>query len=196
LYDFFYKIGLLKILDIIFTKLKNFYLNTHFFVQKKSLEKKGSKFGNNCFIDPTVRIDIQGNSRIIIGNNVKILNDCWLITEDNDELIIGDNTFISQNVVISGNVKIGNNVLVAGFVSIIDANHNYDDISKNINEQGGNKLPIVIGNDVWIGTHSIILQGVNIGDHSIVGANSTVTKNIEPYSIVAGAKADIIKRRI
>lgn len=196
MYSFLYNIGLLKIIDIILTKLKNFYLSTHFFIQKKKLEKNGSIFGNNCFVDPTVRIDIQGNSRIVIGNNVKILNDSWLITEDNDELIIGDNTFISQNVVISGNVKIGSNVLIAGYVSIIDANHNFDDITKNINEQGGNKLPIVIGNDVWIGTHSIILQGVKIGDHSIIGANTTITKDIEPYSVVIGPKAEVIKRRV
>ena len=195
MYNFLYKIGLLKIIDIIFTKLKNFYLNTHFFVQKKELEKKGSKFGYNSYIDPTVRIDVYGKSRIVIGNNVKILNNSWLIAEENDELFIGDNTFISQNVVISGNVKIGDNVLIAGYVSIIDANHNFDDITKNINEQGGNKLPIVIGNDVWIGTHSIILQGVKIGDHSIIGANTTITKDIEPYSIVIGPKAEVIKRR-
>jgi virginiamycin A acetyltransferase len=53
----------------------------------------------------------------------------------------------------------------------------------------------VIGNDVWIGQYVTIMPGVNVGDGAIIAANSTVVKNVEPYSIVGGNPAEIIKKR-
>ena len=55
--------------------------------------------------------------------------------------------------------------------------------------------PSFIGNDVWIGANTVILDGVTIGHGSIIGANSVVTKNIEPYSIVGGVPAKLIRKR-
>jgi acetyltransferase-like isoleucine patch superfamily enzyme len=55
--------------------------------------------------------------------------------------------------------------------------------------------PIHIGNDVWIGTNAIILDGVNIGNGAVIASNSVVTKNVEPYSIVGGVPAKLIKYR-
>ena len=52
-----------------------------------------------------------------------------------------------------------------------------------------------VGNDVWIGNRALILQGVNIGDGAIVGAGSVVTKDVEPYTIVAGNPAKVIRKR-
>ena len=53
----------------------------------------------------------------------------------------------------------------------------------------------IIGNDVWIGNRSLVLQGVKIGDGAIIGAGSVVTKNVEPYTIVAGNPARVIRKR-
>ncbi|MGL4949078.1 MAG: CatB-related O-acetyltransferase, partial [Anaeroplasmataceae bacterium] len=53
----------------------------------------------------------------------------------------------------------------------------------------------VVGNDVWIGRESVIMPGINIGDGAIVAANSVVTKNVEPYTIVGGNPARIIRKR-
>lgn len=56
-------------------------------------------------------------------------------------------------------------------------------------------LPVVIGNDVWIGANAIILDGVKIGDGAIIGAGAVVTKDIEPYAIVGGVSAKLIRYR-
>jgi len=53
----------------------------------------------------------------------------------------------------------------------------------------------IVGNDVWIGQNATILPGVHIGDGAIIGANSTVGRNVEPYSIVVGNPAKMIKKR-
>jgi len=54
---------------------------------------------------------------------------------------------------------------------------------------------VIIGNDVWIGIGVLILSGVKIGDGAVIGANSFVTKDVEPYSIVAGNPAKLIRKR-
>ena len=75
-------------------------------------------------------------------------------------------------------------------------NHNYYKKDVLINQQGVNLKPIKIGNDVWIGAKAIILPGVTIGDGCVIAAGSVVTKCIEPYSIVAGNPAIMVRRRV
>lgn len=53
----------------------------------------------------------------------------------------------------------------------------------------------VVGNDVWIGQNAVILPGVHIGDGAIIGLNSVVTHDVEPYSVVAGNPAKVIRKR-
>jgi len=55
--------------------------------------------------------------------------------------------------------------------------------------------PITIGNDVWIGVNVTIMDGIKVGDGAIIGANSVVTKDVEPFSIVGGVPAKEIKKR-
>jgi len=102
-------------------------------------------------------------------------------------------------------VIIGNFCSIARNVSIQTYNHNYKKpttylIGQNIfNEKWGNEFPskgdIIIMNDVWIGSHSVIINGVTIHNGSIVAANSVVTKDVPPYAIVAGSPAKIIGYR-
>lgn len=65
----------------------------------------------------------------------------------------------------------------------------------NVARAWDNNGDIVIGNDVWIGYEAVIMQGVTIGDGAIVGARAVVTKDVAPYSIVAGVPAKIIRMR-
>lgn len=60
---------------------------------------------------------------------------------------------------------------------------------------GRDRKKTIIGDDVWVGAYSIIMAGVTIGDGAIVAAGSVVTKNIEPYTIVGGCPAKLIKMR-
>ena len=65
----------------------------------------------------------------------------------------------------------------------------------DIQEAWDNKGDIVLGNDVWVGYHATIMQGVTIGDGAIIGAHTLVTKDIPPYAVVGGMPARILKYR-
>lgn len=81
-------------------------------------------------------------------------------------------------------------------IIIISGSHNFERTDISMREQGAPpRRAVVIGNDVWIGTRSIILPGVNIGSHSIIGAGSVVTKDVPEWAIVAGNPAKIIRFR-
>ncbi len=111
-------------------------------------------------------------------------------------LEVGNNSGIGVNCYISGKVIIGNDVMMAPNVSILTVNHNYMDKKLLIAEQGNSsEKPVVIGNDVWIGMNAIILPGVNIADGCVIGAGAVVTKDTEPYSVVAGNPACVVKYR-
>lgn len=133
-----------------------------------------------------------------IGKNLKTLP---ITTIENPKNIqIGDNAWISKNVALYANsgIIIGDDVIIAKDVSIISGDHGHSDKSKKINQQGMRKdaQPIIIGNDVWIGEKAVILKMVKVGDGCVIGAGSIVTKDVPPYSVVAGNPAKIIKQRM
>lgn len=102
-------------------------------------------------------------------------------------------------------VEIGSYCSIASNVIIQEYYHKYDRIStyyfsnnvfkRDVLEDVFSKGKIIIEDDVWIGSNSVILSGVRIGRGSIVGAGSVVSKDIEPYTICAGNPARIIKNR-
>ncbi len=112
-------------------------------------------------------------------------------------LKIGNNSSIGPYSYIgcSGYIEIGNNVMISPRVSIYSENHVFDDATIPMIEQGVSRSFVIIEDDCWIASNSVILAGVRIGTGSVVGAGSIVTKDIPPFSIVAGNPAQIIKSR-
>lgn len=92
-----------------------------------------------------------------------------------------------------------------GVVIMLDGNHRMDWLTTYpfnviMNEfasipNTGGKSSVRIGNDVWIGMDALILPGTNVGDGAVIGAESVVTKNVEPYTVVAGNPARVIRKR-
>ena len=114
-------------------------------------------------------------------------------------ICIKDGSFIGKNtriIAYNKNVYIGENVLIAANCTLITRSHIYSDLEIPIKNQGYNDDSIVIEDDVWIGTNSIILKGVKIGKGAIIAANSVVNKDVESYAIVGGSPAKLIKKRI
>lgn len=130
-----------------------------------------------------------------IGDNVAVFSDVYLL--NNKGLSTGSNVSIHPFGYIDskGTVTIGNNVSIAEGCSIISFNHGFDSLDEPIKYQPIHKKPIVIEDDVWIGANATILGGVTVQHGSIVAAGAVVTKDTEPYDIVAGVPAKAIGNR-
>lgn len=158
--------------------------------------------GRNFILHDNVYINALCKKGVIFGNNVSVgrgsIIECTgVIREIGDGLIIGDNVGFSPNCFlgIRGTVKIGNNTIFGPYVSLHAENHVFSDCNFPIRKQGTSRLGIEIGNDCWIGAKAIILDGVRIGDGSVIAAGAVVTKDVPPYSVVGGVPAKILKYR-
>jgi len=101
--------------------------------------------------------------------------------------------FRGATIAVHSRLEVGNNCLFAAYSSIHDEDHIYDRTSDPIGDRPLKTSPIVIGNNVWVGTKATILQGVTIGDNAVIGANAVVTRDVPANSIVAGAPARVVK---
>ncbi len=121
------------------------------------------------------------------GHNVNIEHGVSFIFARDSS--IGSNSGIGANSLI-GLVTIGNDVMMGPNVTIISQNHEFHDTDRPMREQGaGEHKRIIIEDDVWIGANVIILPEKKICRGSILGAGAVITKDVEPYSIVAGNPA-------
>lgn len=151
------------------------------------------KKGKGAVIYRSVRKDIVPFKTFSLGD-YSVIEDFSVINNGVGEILIGNYTRIGLGNTIIGPVTIGDKVNLAQNIVISGLNHSYEDISKNIYDQGVSTKIVVIENDVLIGANSTILSGVHIGQHVVVGAGSVVTKNIPPYSVVVGNPARVVKR--
>lgn len=109
---------------------------------------------------------------------------------------LGDNSGIGIRAQIEDDVTIGKNVMMGPDCMIFTRNHEFSDREQPMCTQGFSRTrPVVIGDDVWIGARVIILPGVHVGKGSILGAGAVVTKDVEPYSVMGGNPAKLLKRR-
>jgi acetyltransferase-like isoleucine patch superfamily enzyme len=79
-------------------------------------------------------------------------------------------------------------------VYITDQNHGYEDITIPISKQSQPERAVVIGDGSWLGHGSVVLPGVTIGRHVVIGANSVVTKDVPDFSVAVGVPAKVIRR--
>lgn len=183
------KYSIFQIFCLIFYKVRGWFIFKNarlirfpFRVRGKQYIKIGKGFttGFNCRIDALNINNLDEKYLIEIGENVEI----------NDEVHIG----ATEKIIIE------DNVLIASKVYISDHNHgcykgDEQDSPMSIpKERKIHSSPIKIEKNVWIGELCCILQGVTIGEGSIIGAMSVVTKDIPPYTIAAGSPAKLIKR--
>ena len=128
-----------------------------------------------------------------VGKNVCVMDHVYIHHWENLE--IGDNVSIHEqcNINAFGGVCIGNDVSIAHGTSVVSFNHTWDDPSIPIKYNPSKPLPVVIGDDVWVGCGVRILGGVTVGPHSVIAAGAVVTKSTNPDSVYAGVPARRVK---
>ena len=162
---------------------RNWY-NLRFAKSKKIYIEVGCKFRRpsqiifieNASIGERANFNAEGG-KIIIGKDVAF------------------NMGVNLNASVGGMIDIGANCLIGPGVMMRTANHVFSDINCLIRNQGHDPKDIIIGDNCWLGANVIVLGGVRIGEGSVIGAGSIVTKDIAPMSVALGIPAKSIKSR-
>lgn len=125
-----------------------------------------------------------------IGKNSSILMHCRFDCTKNFRM--GTGSVINQKCRLDnrGGILIGHNVSISEEVVILTADHDPD----SVDFRGRNKA-VQIDDFVWVGTRATILPGVHIGQGAVIAAGAVVTKSVEPYAVMAGVPAKVVKIR-
>lgn len=173
---------------------------------KTILKLLGCEYGHNLRANGRVIVRVHRKGAILLANNVtissKFITNLAGITNPTvfccigeGKIAIGNNSGCTSTIFSSrSNIMVGQNVNIGANVRIYDHDyHPVDYLERREGNANVKSAPIIIGDDVFIGSNAIILKGVNIGDRSIVGAGAVVAhKNIPPDSLVVGNPAQIV----
>jgi len=160
-----------------------------------------AEYGRDVYIHP--KASISRPKYMAVGDSCRIgpYASIYLHPLDKEQtgplLTMGNGVFVGMRAVISVHyrVELRDNVLLGTNVLIADAHHQYEDITIPIRKAGmTQKSFVVIEEDTWIGSNSCIFRGVTVGKHSVVGANSVVNTDVQPYSVVVGSPARLVRR--
>jgi acetyltransferase-like isoleucine patch superfamily enzyme len=149
------------------------------------------------FFDRGARVHAQrGLGRVVLGQWVHIGAGTALRCHEGT-LTLGDKSVLARGVSINCyfDVEIGDSALIADHVFISDFDHRFDDLALAIKDQGIVKERVRIERDVWLGTKVTVCKGVVIGEGTVVGANSVVTRDLPAFSVAVGAPARVVKDR-
>ncbi|MUG98807.1 acyltransferase [Scytonema sp. UIC 10036] len=157
------------------------------------------EIGNGVHILKGARLDAgrYHNNKLFLADRVAIERNVNIGCLDNTVIHIGSDTFLGPNVSIAGpgNIKIGKRCLISSLTKIYANDRELCDRIEPIKYQGISRQGITIENDCWLGHSVTVLDGVTIGEGSVVAAGAVVTKDIPPNSVAVGVPAQVIKCR-
>lgn len=168
----------------------------------KLLSKKHISLGVKVKLHDNVKIDALSTEGVILGDGVVLGRNTCIECTGSLEFIgkgvkIGNRTTFGNDCFFgaAGGIQVGNDVVAGQYIRFHSENHNYLNLNKLIREQGVSHKGIKIGNNCWIGAGVVFLDGAEIGDGCVVGANSVVTKKFTSNLVLAGNPAKIIYSR-
>lgn len=139
---------------------------------------------------------LEKGSHLEVRGDFGFAHGCDICVFENAGLTLGGNSYLNEGCEIrcKQRVTIGEDVAIARRVQIWDT-----DAHILISEDGSKNTvnsPVVIGNHVWVGTGTLILKGVTIGDGSVIAAGAVVNRDVPPHCLAAGVPAKVIKENI
>lgn len=157
-------------------------------------------FGKNITIGKQCEIDGFSYEKIILGDCVKIGSFSTLTTTSHFSkygkgLKMGNNSAIGDytHFGASGGILIGDDVIMGSYISFHSENHNFNDTSKLIREQGVTSKGIILGNNIWVGAKVTFLDGSKIGNNCVVAAGAVVNNVFPDNVVIGGVPAKILK---
>jgi len=179
-----------------------------FYIVKKRQQFLNTKIeiGANSSIDLTAILSTSENGLIKLAGNNFIGRNVEIGTAG--EIVLGEHTSIQDRCILLGDIEVGAYCLFATDVYISSGRHYFNHIaeyyiadqdeivSKDPQLKKNHSRKVTVEDDCWLGKNVVVMAGLTIGKGAIVGANSVVTKSVEPYNIVAGSPAKFIKKRL
>lgn len=152
--------------------------------------------GRGLVVKRGASFSLYAGARVTLGQGVQLAEGAKVFVGVAAKLLIEDGVFIGSRstVVANGEVHVGKGSQIAHHVTVIDTDHRFDQVEQILVDQGGVSNAIRIEPYVWIGANAVVLKGVILGVHSVVGAGSVVTKSIAPYAVAVGNPAREISR--
>jgi acetyltransferase-like isoleucine patch superfamily enzyme len=149
-----------------------------------------------CFICPGVTLEIGRNACLRMGRWSWVGHGSKIRVHEG-EVSIGAKTVMGQECTISAyqHVHIGRECIIADRVMLIDFDHGVVEVERPIRLQGIYKRDVDVGHNVWIGYGACVLRGVSVGENSIIGTSSVVTKDVPANAVMGGAPARLIRMR-
>ena len=168
------------------------------YLWRRALTKAGRRWRTTgmLFLGRGLELEVGRKGRIDFGRFVWI-GDGTKIRCHEGVVEIGEKTVMGQECTISAyqRVRIGAQCVIADRAMFIDFDHGVVEVERPIRQQGIYKRDVEVGSNVWIGYGACVLRGVSVGDNSIVGTNSVVTRDVPANAVVAGIPARVIRMR-
>ncbi len=149
------------------------------------------RIGDQVLFREDVEIRAHGTSQIIVEDGVRVDRGVRILATNDAVVRIGKGSRIGLYCVFNcgDSLTVGNDSLVSGCVYLQTSMHRFCEAGIPAKDQGYTHAPVLIGHNVWLGAHVVVMPGVAVGDNVVVGSNAVVTRSIEPGSVVAGVPA-------
>jgi acetyltransferase-like isoleucine patch superfamily enzyme len=155
-----------------------------------SLGKRfGFVFGERCFVSELAAVQTD---TLELGAESYVAGHAYI----SGDVRTGRHCTINTFAVVRGTIRLGDAVRIGAHTSILAFNHTMTDPDVEVFRQPISSRGISVGDDVWIGSHAVLLDGVSVGDRSVVAAGSVVTKDVPAGAVVGGNPARVLRWRV
>jgi acetyltransferase-like isoleucine patch superfamily enzyme len=164
------------------------------------LNKSGVILGKNVTIEDYSKIDGYAKNKVIIGDNCKIgkystISCTSHMSKYGKGFKMGNNSSCGQFTEFgsAGGITIGDDVIMGSYISFHSENHNFNDITKLIREQGVTSKGIILGNNIWVGAKVTFLDGTTVGNNCVIAAGAVLNKEYPDNVIIGGVPAKVLR---
>ena len=154
----------------------------------EELRSRGFAIGEDCVVSSLAAVhpdSLTLGDRSYVAAHAHVTGD----------VEIGADCSVNVGVALRGRVRMGRAVRIGAHTSVLGFDHRFDDPDTEMFRQPLRSVGVVIGDDVWLGAHVVVVDGVTVGSHSVVGAGSVVTHDVPDWTLVAGNPARVIRPR-
>jgi acetyltransferase-like isoleucine patch superfamily enzyme len=151
----------------------------------------GSRFGPRCYVARSAFVGGESGGGLVLGADGFVAAHAYVT----GPVRLGDHSTINPFATLRGPITGGAGVRIGAYACLVGFNHGFADPDIPVYRQPCTSRGITLGDDVWIGAHATIVDGVSVGSHVIVAAGAVVTKSVPDYAIVGGNPARVIRLR-